>query len=102
MGAALFMAALCQPWKESALAGWISSLQTLAPRGSEGSQQLLTLLGSYHGYLWSRWFKSLLLSMWPLGGVAMGMTLAAASCPWIKGRPGPSGAGLFTFSLPVS
>jgi len=100
MGAVLLFAALHQPWKQADLAKWISLLQERAPKWSENSRQLLPLLSSYHGYVWSYWFKLVLLIMWPAYSVAMGATLVAASCPWMGGAPGA--AGLFTFSLPVS
>jgi len=58
------------------------------------------LLSSYQGYVWSFWFKLMLLMMWPCFALATGVTLVAASCPWMAG--GSGAAGLFTFSLPVS
>jgi hypothetical protein len=100
LGVALFFAAFEQPWNHADLSKWISSLQERAPKWSEDSRQLLPLLGSHYGYVWSHWFKSSLLIMWPVYAVTMGATMVAASCPWMAGSPGA--AGLFTFSLPIS
>ncbi len=100
MAIVLFFVATHQPWKEPDLAKWISSLQERAPRWSEDSRQLLPLFSSYHGYVWSYWFKLVLLVMWPVYAVTMGATLFAASCPLVGGAPGA--AGFFTYSLPVS
>jgi hypothetical protein len=96
----LFFAALRLPWEEASLTQWVSSLQERAPRWSEDSRSLLPLLSSYQGYVWSIWFKLMLLIMWTSFAIAMGVTLVAASCPWMAG--GSGAAGLFTFSLPVS
>src|SRR5262245_41655085 len=100
MGTVLLFAAFEQPWKQADLSQWISSLQERAPKWSENSRQLLPLLSSHYGYMWSHWFKSILLIMWPVYAVTMGATMVAASCPWMAGAPGA--AGIFTFSLPVS
>ncbi len=82
------------------LAKWTSSLQTRASRWSDASRQLLPLFSSYHGYVWSYWFKMILLIMWPVYAITMGATMVATSCQSITGAP--DSAGLFTFSLPVS
>jgi hypothetical protein len=100
MGVLLFFAAWRQPWGEAGLTQWVSSLQEHAPNWSEDSRRLLPLLSSYQGYVWSLWFKLMLLIMWPSFALATGVTLVAASCPWMAG--GSGAAGLFTFSLPVS
>ena len=100
MGTVLLFAVWSQLWDQDALARWTSSLQERAPRWSEDSRRLLPLLSSYYGYVWSYWFKLILLMMWPVYAVTLGATLVAASCPWMTGAPGA--AGLFTFSLPVS
>jgi hypothetical protein len=81
-------------------AQWISSLQEGASTWSEDSRRLLPLLNSHQGSVWLYWFKLALLVMWSLYAVAQGVTLVAASCPWMAG--GSGAAGLFTFSLPVS
>ena len=96
----LLFAAWRQPWEEAGLTQWVSSLQERAPNWSEDSRSLLPLLSSYQGYVWSFWFKLMLLMMWPCFALATGVTLVAASCPWMAG--GSGAAGLFTFSLPVS
>jgi ABC-2 type transport system permease protein len=79
---------------------WVSILQEGAPNWSEDSRRLLPLLSSHQGYVWSYWFKLMLLIMWSMYAVAQGATLVATSCPWMAG--GVGAAGLFTFSLPVS
>jgi len=91
---------LLYTWEPVDLAKWTSSLQARATRWTENSRQLLPLLSSYHGYVWSYWFKLLLLVMWPIYAITSGATLVAAACPWMGGAPGT--AGLFTVSLPVS
>ncbi len=96
----LLFAVWSQPREQADLAKWISELHERAPRWSEDSRRLLPLLSSYQGYVWSYWFKLILLFMWPFYAVVMGATLVATSCPWMAG--GPGAAGLFTFSLPVS
>jgi hypothetical protein len=96
----LFFAAWRQPWEATSLTQWVSSLQEGAPNWSEDSRGLLPLLGSHQGYVWSFWFKLMLLTMWPSFAIVTGATLVAASCPWVAG--GSGAAGLFTFSLPVS
>ena len=100
MGTVLLFAVWRQPWDQADLAQWTSSLQERAPRWSEDSRRLLPLLGGYYGYVWSHWFKLVLLIMWPVYAVTLGATLVAASCPWMAG--GLGAAGLFTYSLPVS
>src|SRR5262249_5744300 len=101
LGGVLLFAAFQQPWKQADLSQWISSLQGHAPGWSENSRRLLPLLSGYYGYVWSHWFKSFLLFVWPFVGVMMTpATLFAGSCPWLEYAPGA--AGLFTFSLPVS
>ena len=101
LGGMLLFAAFHQPWKQADLAQWISSLQERAPGWSENSRRLIPLLSGYNGYVWSHWFKSFLLFVWPFVGVTMiPATLFAVSCPWMGGASGA--AGLFTFSLPVS
>jgi ABC-2 type transport system permease protein len=81
-------------------AQWVSSLQEGASTWSEDSRRLLLLFSSYQGYVWLYWFKLAFLVTWSLYAVAQGVTLVAASCPWMSG--GSGAAGLFTFSLPVS
>jgi hypothetical protein len=100
MGTVLLFALWRQPWEHADLAQWTSSLQERAPRWSEDSRRLLPLLSSYYGYVWSYWFKLILLIMWSVYAVTLGATLIATSCPWMGGSLGA--AGLFTFSLPVS
>ena len=100
LGVLLFFAAWRLLLGDVALTQWISSLQERAPNWSEDSRRLLPLLSSYQGYVWLFWFKLMLLIMWPSFAIAMGVTLVAASCPWMAG--GTGAAGLFTFSLPVS
>jgi len=100
MGVLLLFAAWRQPWGDAALTQWISSLQERAPNWGEDSRRLLPLLSSYQGYVWLFWFKLMLLLMWSSFAIAMGVTLVAASCPWMAG--GYGAAGLFTYSLPVS
>jgi ABC-2 type transport system permease protein len=96
----LFFAVWPRPWEAASLTQWVLSLQERAPRWSEDSRSLLPLLSSYQGYVWSYWFKLMLLITWPAFAIAMGVTMVATSCPWIAG--GSGAAGLFTFSLPVS
>ena len=100
MGTVLLFVFWRQPWAHAELSEWTSSLQERSPRWSEDSRRLLPLLSSYYGYVWSHWFKSILLIMWPVYAVTLGATLVAASCPWMEGSLGA--AGLFTYSLPVS
>jgi len=98
MGVILVFAALNQRLDQADLDKWILELQKRAPAWSEDSRRLLPLLSSYQGYLWYYWFRLIMLTLWPT--VAMGMgatTLLHSSCPWTG-----SGAGIFTFSLPVS
>jgi ABC-2 type transport system permease protein len=95
MGIVLLFAVWRQPWEQADLTKWVSALQRISGR----SEDSLPLLSSYQGYMWSYWFKTMLLIMWPIYGVVMGWTLVAASCPWVAGG---TGAGHFTFSLPVS
>jgi ABC-2 type transport system permease protein len=98
MGIVLLFAVWRQPWEQADLTKWVSALQRISGRG-EDSTGLLPLLSTYQGYMWSYWFKTMLLIMWPIYGVVMGWSLVAASCPWVTGG---TGAGHFTFSLPVS
>lgn len=100
MGVVLLFAVWRLPLEQADLGKWISNLQERAPGWSEDSRRLLPLLNSYPGYVWSHWFRLMLLIIWPGFAFAMGATLGAASCPWMAG--GPGAAGLFTFSLPVS
>ncbi len=100
MAVLLFFAAWRQPWEEASLTQWVSLLQERAPNWGEDSRRLLPLLSSYQGYVWSYWFKLMLLLTWPTFAFALGVTLAATSCPWMTGGSGAT--GLFTFSLPVS
>ena len=79
---------------------WVSTLQKHASSWSEDSLRLLPLLSSHQGYVWSYWFKMMLLGTWPMYAITQASTMGAASCPWIAG--GVGAAGLFTFSLPVS
>jgi len=99
MGVALLFA-LLRRLERGDMAQWVLLLQERAPRWSEDLRRLLPLLSSYQGYVWSYWFKSALLIMWPMYAVMLGATMVAASCPWMTG--GQGAAGLFTFSLPVS
>ena len=82
---------------QAGLTQWLTSLQRQTPGGVPTT--LLPLLGSFNGYVWSYWFKLMLLNTWPLLAIAMGTTYVTASCPWMGGK---GEAGLFTFSLPVS
>jgi hypothetical protein len=100
MGVLLLFAAWRQPLEQADLDKRIVELQERAPGWGEDARRLLPLLSSYQGHMWSYWFKRILLFMWPFYAVVMGWTLVAASCPWVTG--GTGGAGLFTFSLPVS
>jgi ABC-2 type transport system permease protein len=100
LGVVLLFAAWRQPLEQADLDKRIAELQEHAPRWSDDARRLLPLLSSYQGYMWSYWFKRILLIIWPFYAVVMGWTLVASSCPWVTG--GTSGAGLFTFSLPVS
>jgi ABC-2 type transport system permease protein len=95
MGTALFFIALRPLWTL-----WVSSLLEGAPTWSEDSRRLLPLLSSHQGYVWLYWFKFMFLFMWTWYAINQGVTLAAASCPWMAG--GRGSAGLFTVSLPVS
>jgi ABC-2 type transport system permease protein len=95
----LLFAVWRQPWEQADLTRWASALQRISGR-SEDSTGLLPLLSTYQGYMWSYWFKTMLLIMWPLYAIVIGWTLVTASCPWVANEPG--GSGLFTFSLPVS
>jgi hypothetical protein len=100
MGTVLLFAFWRQPWEQADLSQWTSSLQERAPKWSEDSRRLLPLLDSYYGYVWSYWFKVLLLLLWPVYAVTLAATLVAASCPWVAG--GLGAAGIFTYSLPVT
>jgi hypothetical protein len=100
MGLIVVAAVWRLPLEQADLANWVSALQEDAPRWSEDSRRLLPLLNSYQGYVWSHWFKLLLLMAWPIFAFAVGTTFIEVSCPWMAG--GPGAAGLFTCSLPVS
>src|SRR5262245_55358123 len=99
-GMILLLAAWNQRLDQADLDKWILELQNRAPGWSEDSRRLLPLLSSYQGYVWSHWFKLIMLTLWPTFALGMGATLAYSSCPWTAGWSG--GAGVFTFSLPVS
>lgn len=98
MGVILVFAALNQRLDQADLDKWILELQKRAPAWSEDSRRLLPLLSSYQGYVWYYWFRLIMLTLWPTVALGMGATtLLHSSCPWTG-----SGAGIFTFSLPVS
>ena len=75
MGMTLAFALWRQPWAHADISQWTSSLQERTPGWGEDSQRLLPLLSSHYGYVWSRWFKLVLLIMWPVYAVTLGATL---------------------------
>src|SRR5215510_1357718 len=99
IGVVLFFAVWRHPWEQADLNKWASSLQRWET-GLNEDASFMHMLKSYHGYVWTYWFKLVLLIMWPIYAVTIGSTLVATSCPWMMG--GAGAAGLFTFSLPVT
>jgi hypothetical protein len=75
-------------------AGWVEILHHRASL-SESQRQVLK---SYQGQTWALWYKFLLNFSWANYVAAMGFVCLVTACPWMRSQ----GAGLFTFSLPVS
>jgi hypothetical protein len=76
------------------VSSWSESLQRNASL-SEGERQIL---GNYQGRIWSLWFRLLFNFIWADIAIILGAFCLMTVCPRVPFY----GAGLFTFSLPVS
>jgi len=100
LGLTLLLVALHEPWEQPDLTRRALWFQRYEPELDENTRRFVTLLITYSGYVWNRWFGFYLPLIWSPCAIMMATTLIKSSCPMMKGPQGA--AGFFTSSLPVS
>jgi hypothetical protein len=79
-------------------AEWLAKLQQSGGIFGAVSPEMRGTLASYEGYIWAKWFRNVLLLVWPCCAVTMGFALMVRDCGF-----GVSGlTPQFTLSLPIT